>query len=66
MFSIKVVRKITPKVAPLQNLAVEVKEESFLDIAAIIHKKLPSDSYISFDEICSFEIKVKAGWMETL
>jgi hypothetical protein len=36
-----------------------------LDIAAIIHSKLPCDSYISFDEICPSEIKVKAGFVSS-
>jgi hypothetical protein len=38
-----------------------------LDIAAIIHSKLPSDSYISFDEICppAAEIKVKARFVSS-
>ena len=66
MSFIRVTRKITPKVAPLLNLVLEVKE-TFLDIAAIIHSKLPSDSYISFDEICppAAEIKVKARFVSS-
>ena len=66
MSFIRVTRKIAPKVAFLQNLVLEVKE-TFLDIAAIIHSKLPSDSYISFDEICppAAEIKVKARFVSS-
>jgi len=66
MSFIRVTRKIAPKVAPLQNLVLQVKE-TFLDIAAIIHSKLPSDSYISFDEICppAAEIKVKARFVSS-
>ena len=66
MTFIRVTRKIALKVAFLQNLVLEVKE-TFLDIAAIIHSKLPSDSYISFDEICppAAEIKVKARFVSS-
>ena len=66
MSFIRVTRKIAPKVAPLQNLVLQVKE-TFLDIAAIIHSKLPSDSYISFDEICppAAVIKVKARFVSS-
>ena len=66
MSFIRVTRKIAPKVAFLQNLVLEVKE-TFLDIAAIIHSKLPSDSSISFDEIFppAAEIKVKARFVSS-
>ena len=62
MSFIRVIRRVTEKATPIQDIIMVAKQHTFLKIAKEIHGKLSADMYKSFDGIPHNWIKGRAGF----
>ena len=65
MSFIRVIRRVTEKATPIQDIIMVAKQHTFLEIAKEIHGKLSADVYKSFDEIPHNWIKGRADFAKT-